>query len=318
MSKVYITDYIGNPNIEKDILESDLSSIADENIEVLLVWHKLITSEYLQKFPKLKGVVRYGVGYDMIDLDALKEKGIILCNTPDYGTDEVSDTAIGMLMTLTRGIFRYDYLSRDYEDGSWQENTIESLRRSNQLVLGVIGAGRIGGSLLRKAKAIGFNLIFFDPYKDRGYEKMLGVGRVDSLNELLEKSDIVSINTPLTDETRGMVNTAFISKMKSGSVLINTARGEILENLDNFIEPLKSGKIAGLALDVLPEEPPNRFGLIASWRSREKWLDGKVIINPHTSYYTNESFKEMRIKASENAKRIIENKAPFNIITVND
>ena len=172
-----------------------------------------------------------------------------------------------------------------------------------------------GVSVIRKAKAIGFNLVFFDPYRDRGYEKMLGVDRVDTLDELLKISDVVSINTPLTNETRGMVDADFISKMKYGSFLINTARGEILANIDDFLEPIKSGKISGLALDVLPEEPPKNSGLIASWKSREKWLDGKVIINPHTSYYTEDSYAEMRKKASENAKRIIEGEVPFNIIS---
>ena len=314
MSKVYITDYVDNPDVETAVL-GDLLSQNKETAEVILVWHQKIDTDYLNLFPKLRGVVRYGVGYDSIDLEAIEKKGIVFCNTPDYGTDEVSDTAIGMIMSITRGISRYDYLCRSYKDNSWQENTITKLKRSNQLVLGVIGAGRIGGSILRKAKAIGFNPIFFDPYRDRGYEKMLGVDRVDSLNELIEMADVVSINTPLTDETRGMVNVDFISKMKYGSALINTARGEILENIDNFVEPLKSGEIAGLALDVLPEEPPKNSGLIASWRSREDWLDGKLIINPHTSYYTQESFKEMRMKASENVKRIIEGKTPFNIIT---
>lgn len=311
---VYITDYIKNPDIERSIL-GDLLSMNKETAEVMLVWHQKIDLDYLNLFPNLKGVVRYGVGYDAIDLEAIENKNLVFCNTPDYGTEEVSDTAIGMIMNITRGISRYDNFCRDYKDGSWQENTITNLRRSNQLVLGVIGAGRIGGSILRKAKALGFNPIFFDPYRDRGYEKLLDVDRVDSLNELLELADVVSINTPLTDKTRGMVNDDFISKMKYGAALVNTARGEIIENIDNFIEPLKSGEITGLALDVLPEEPPKSLGLISSWKSREEWLDGKLIINPHTSYYTMDSFKEMRVKASKNVKRILEGKMPFNIIT---
>jgi len=316
MSKVYITDYIENPSIEIDILKGYFSHNSHAGIEVLLVWHKLITAEYLHQFPNLKGVVRYGVGYDMIDLNAIKEKDIFFCNTPDYGIDEVSDTAIGMIMSITRGISRYDYLSRCYDDGSWQENTIKGLRRSNQMVLGIVGAGRIGGSIARKAKAIGFNVIFFDPYKDSGYEKMLGVKRSNTIDELLKMSDVVSINTPLTSETKGMVNVDFIEKMKFGASLINTSRGEILSNINDFIDPLKSGKVSGLALDVLSDEPPSDSELIKSWRLREKWLDGKLIINPHTSYYTEDSYSEMRRKASENAKRIIQDKVPMNIITL--
>jgi D-3-phosphoglycerate dehydrogenase len=310
---VYITDYVLNPDIEEVILPG-LINQCKETAEVLLVWHQKIDSNYLDQFPKLKGIVRYGVGFDTIDLDAVNSRGVIFCNTPDYGTDEVSDTAIGMLMCLTRGIARYDSYCRAYKDDTWQENTITGLRRSDQLTVGVIGAGRIGGSIIRKAKVIGFDVLFFDPYKDRGYEKMLDVGRLDTLNELIETSDIISINTPLTDETRGLVDKSFISKMKHGSSLINTARGEIIVDVDDFIEPIKSGKISGLALDVLPKEPPENKGLISAWKNRERWLDGRVIINPHTSYYTQESYKEMRRKAALNAKRIIKGDKPFNII----
>lgn len=314
MSKVYITDYIKDPYIEKEILGSNLSTSSNKNIEVLLVWHERIDSDYIDQFPNLKGVVRYGVGFDTIDLDAVKSRNLIFCNTPDYGTDEVSDTAIGMIMNITRGIVRYDYFCRGYKDNSWQENTIAGLKRSNQLAIGIVGAGRIGGSIARKAKAIGFNVMFFDPYRDRGYEKMLGVNRVDSLDKLLELADVVSINTPLTDETRNMVDVDFISKMKQGSSLINTARGEIIANVDDFIKPLKSGKLVCLGLDVLPQEPPKNTGLVASWKAREEWLDGRVIINPHTSYYSQESYAEMRKKAAMNVKRIIDGDTPFNII----
>jgi D-3-phosphoglycerate dehydrogenase len=304
---------VSNPDLEESILPG-LITQCKETAEVLLVWHQKIDSNYLSYFPKLKGIVRYGVGFDAIDFDAVNSLGIVFCNTPDYGTDEVSDTTIGMLMCLTRGIVRYDSYCRTYKDGSWQENTIAGLRRSDQLIVGVIGAGRIGGSVIRKAKAIGFNVLFFDPYKDRGYEKMLGVGRVDSLDELIKTSDVISINTPLTNETRGLVNKSFISKMKCGSSLINTARGEIIADIDDFIAPIKSKNISGLALDVLPKEPPEDKGLFNAWKNRERWLDGKVIINPHTSYYTNDSYAEMRKKAALNAKRIIDNKEPFNII----
>ncbi|MDC0206565.1 lactate dehydrogenase [Nitrospinae bacterium] len=310
---VYITDYITNPDIETEVLGNIISK-SKETAEVILVWHQVINASYLSHFHNLKGIVRYGVGFDLVELSAVRDRGLIFCNTPDYGTDEVSDTVIGMLMAITRGIARYDYLCRNYSDNSWQENTLTGIRRTNQLMLGIIGAGRIGGSVLRKAKAIGFKASFYDPYKDRGYEKMLGVGRVDTLDELLTTSDIISINAPLTKETECLVDQEFIKKMKPGAALINTARGEIISDLDDFIDPLRSGKISGIALDVLPKEPPGNNRLIAAWKKREDWLEGKVIINPHTSFYSQESYEEMRRKASLNAKRIINGKKPYNII----
>ncbi len=311
---VYITDYVSDPYIEVEILPG-LISQCKETAEVLLVWHKKIDSKYLSQFPNLKGVVRYGVGFDEIDLNAINDRGLIFCNTPDYGTDEVSDTAIAMIMNIVRGVSRYDHQCRDYADETWQNNTLVDLRRTNALILGVIGAGRIGGSIIRKAKAIGFKTIFYDPYRERGYEKMLATKRVDSLLKLLKYSDVVSINTPLTKKTKSMVTTDFIKNMKNGSALINTARGEIITDLDIFVEPIKSGKLIGVGLNVLPEEPPKNCELIRAWKRRDEWVSGKVIINPHTSYYSQDSYVEMRKKAAMNAKRIIKGDIPFNIIT---
>ena len=118
----------------------------------------------------------------------------------------------------------------------------------------------------------------------------------------------------MTKETECLVDQEFIKKMKPGAALINTARGEIISDIDDFIDPLKSGKVSGIALDVLPKEPPENNGLIAAWKTRERWLEGKVIINPHTAFYSQESYDEMRRKAALNAKRIINGEKPHNII----
>ncbi|MDY0364632.1 MAG: NAD(P)-dependent oxidoreductase [Arcobacteraceae bacterium] len=313
MSKVYITDYIDNPYIEKDVLGSNLSNDLHKNIEVLLVWHEHITKEYIDKLPKLKGIVRYGVGFDAIDLEYAKSKNIYVCNTPDYGTEEVSDTAIAMIMNIARGISRYDYQCRAYRD-NWQENTIKTIKRNSDYKLGIIGAGRIGGSVIQKANALRFQTYFFDPYVARGHEKMLGAKRVESLKELLNECDIVSINCPLSKETFGMINEDFISNMKNGASLVNTARGRIIKDIDLFYEPLKTGKLSNVALDVIPNEPPKDSMLINAWRNKEEWLDGRFILNPHTAYYSDKAYFEMRQKAALNAKRILDGLQPFNII----
>lgn len=316
MSKVFITDYIEDFSIETGILGRDVSAKVDKDIEVLLVWHQQINEDYLSNFPNLKGVVRYGVGYDNIDLGAIKKRQLIFCNTPDYGTDEVSDTALGMILSLTRGINSYNIHSRNFFD-NWQENTIPGLRRSSELTIGIIGAGRIGTSLMRKANSIGFNISFFDPYKPSGYEKAISVSRYYSLEELVANSDIISIHTPLTDETFGMVNADFINLMKEGAFIVNTARGEIIESLDLIYYAILNRKISGVGLDVLPSEPPKSSLLIDSWRESNTEISSRVIINPHTSYFSEESYREMRVKAAENSKRIIEGIRPFNIIVNN-
>ena len=313
MSKVFITDYIDNPILEKEVLGGEVTTEFNDEAEVLLVWHQKIDKKFLDNFPKLVGVVRYGVGFDNIDLEEIKRRGLVFCNTPDYGTDEVSDTALGMILNLTRGVMSYDSFSRNYFD-SWQENTITNIRRSCSLKLGVIGAGRIGTALIRKAREISFDISFYDPYKDSGYEKAIGVRRHSSLKNLLNDSDVISIHTPLTNETQEMVNSDFFAEMKKGSFLINTARGEIVASLDNVYDALLDGTLEGVGLDVLPEEPPKESKLIDAWRVRDTKISHKILINPHTSYYSQESYKEMRIKAASNAKRIIDGLNPINII----
>jgi C-terminal binding protein len=312
-NSVYITDYVSNPDLEREVLREALSSDPHEGIEVLIVWHDTINEEYLSRFPNLKAVVRYGVGHDNLDLAALKARGIYACNTPDYGVDEVSDTAIAMIMAISRGIVRYDSLSRGYRS-NWQENTDKSIKRGTEQVVGVVGAGRIGGSVLFKARAMGFKTVFYDPYKPSGHEKTFGASRTDCMEELLGQSDIVSVHCPLSAETKGMIDRKFVDCMKDGASLVNTARGKLVEDLEVFHEPLKSEKLSCVYLDVLPDEPPGEGALINAWRKRESWVDGRFLINPHSAYYSGLAYTEMRQKAAANAKRVIQGLKPVNIV----
>lgn len=313
-SKVFITDYISDPSIESQILGEALATDPSDAVEVLLVWHENINSSYTSRFPNLKGVVRYGVGYDSLDLEHLSLRGVYACNTPDYGVDEVSDTAMAMILNVSRGLSRYDHLCRDYIT-NWQENTLPAIKRTSETVLGVIGAGRIGGSVLIKARAMGYQTVFFDPYKPSGHEKMLGAKRTETLAELLAVADIVSVHVPLSGATKGMLNAEFLSAMKPGASIVNTARGALLDQLDSLYEPLKSGRLDCACLDVLPEEPPPTSGkLIEAWRQRADWLDGRLVINPHTAYFSGAAYHEMRAKAAENALRILKGRKPLNIV----
>tara|TARA_B100000787_G_C16198973_1_gene303233 strand:- start:7942 stop:8898 length:957 start_codon:yes stop_codon:yes gene_type:complete len=315
MSKVYITDYIESPDIEFDVLGNYLSNNLSREIEYIIVWHQKVDKYFIDNLPNLKGIVRYGVGYDQIDVDYCRKRNIVVCNTPDYGTDEVSDTALAMIMNITRGISRYNYFSRSYFD-TWQENTIKSIKRNKDVKLGVIGAGRIGGSLILKANALRFQTFFYDPYVARGYEKMLNSIRLESIKEMLKECDIISINCPLTSETEGLVNDEFISNMKDGASIVNTARGGIISNVDVFYKALKEDKLSNVSLDVLPEEPPKKSILLDAWRDNENWLDGRFIINPHTAYYSDKSFYEMRFKAATNVLRMIKGKSPYNRVDI--
>jgi lactate dehydrogenase-like 2-hydroxyacid dehydrogenase len=316
MPSVYITDFVQNPDVELAILGDALVAELSDDVAVLLVWHERIDDTYVERLPALRGVVRYGVGYDTLDLACLHRRGIVACNTPDYGTEEVADTALAMILNIARGVSRYDVLCRQLRGSSWQENTLPSVRRTSDVSLGVIGAGRIGGSVILRANALRFRTSFYDPYKERGYEKLLGARRVASLEELLAESDIVSMHAPLSAETTGMVDERFLSAMKPGASLVNTARGAIVKDLEIFHEPLRSGRLNCVALDVLPHEPPLQTPLLSAWKAREEWLDGRLVINPHTAFYSSAAFRDMREKAAFNALRILCGQEPYNVLAV--
>ena len=328
--KVYVTDYIKKTDVEKKILGNYLSKIKNKKIEILLVWHQKIDKNYLSQFPNLKAVIRYGVGYDMIDLLELKKRKIALCNVPDYGIDEVSDTALAMILSISRGINEYDNTCRNYlknltnhfkennitkSDNNWQHLTNARIKRLSHSYVGIIGCGRIGSSLARKLKLLNYNVGFYDPYLKSGYEKILNIDRYENLDNLLNKSDIISIHVPLNDETKGIINRKFLKKLNKNTSIVNTSRGGILLNLDVIHDFLKNNKNSNVALDVLPSEPPSKkHKLIRDWINNEKWLNRRLIINSHTSYFSQQSFLEMRTKASLIALNIIKRKIYKNRI----
>ncbi len=316
--KIGITDYISAPfDIEQRVLGSNYELIpldlfaefpATEilnDLDGLLIWHYPIEEQLLNALTNCQILVRYGVGYDNVDLQAVKRHGMRFSNTPDYGTDEVADTTCAMILAKTRRIAEYNIRSRGYLD-TWQENTLADIQRSSALTVGVIGAGRIGSSVILRLKAFNYNLVFFDPYQPSGYEKMLGCSRVDTLEALCQTADIVTLHCPLTTETRGMVNTDFLSNMKAGAILINTARGPLIENIDQVLTEVESDRLYGVGLDVLPEEPPLNSKYISQWRSDTGYLNGRVTINPHSAYYSSQAWNEMRSKSAETIKLWLE------------
>ena len=187
----WITDYITKPSVEEKILGKALSKEKSTEAKVLLVWHQKVNEEYLDQFPKLIGIVRYGVGYDNIDLKAIKKRNIFFCNNPDYGVDEVSDTTVAMIMNLVRGIHSYNSIAKGLKE-EWQQQTLKTIKRTSNYSVGVIGAGRIGSSVLLKLNSLKFKTGFYDPYVYSGYEKILNAKRFSNLNTLLKNSDIVS------------------------------------------------------------------------------------------------------------------------------
>ena len=310
IGKVYVTDYVVNKNIEKKILGRNYTDKLTKNIEVLLVWNQIIDETYLKKFPNLKAIVRYGVGFDKIDKQAAMKKKLLVCNTPDYASDEVSDTALGYLLMITRGIYKYNNDAKK-NFNQWKFNTtISEIKRSSHLTVGVIGAGRIGSKFIKKSYLSGFKTLYYDPFllKNCKYGT-----KYSNLYKMISKSDIISVHAPLTKKTSGMINNKFINKMKKGSSIINASRGKIIKNLEIIYKALKNNKLFSVALDVLPYEPPKKDKLIKAWLNNDN-IASRIIINPHVSFYSVQSYEECRIKASNNAKQILLGKKPKNII----
>ena len=312
---VSVTDHIKDFEIEKNILGDYFNSNLSTKTTIILVWHKEINEAFLKKYPSVRAVVRYGVGYDNIDLEFCKKNKIIVANTPDYGVDEVSDTAIAMILYLTRKIGTLENLALEDSNYWIGKNLNLKMKRLNTLSLGIIGLGRIGGSIAKKFSQFTKNIGFYDPYLPNGYEKIFGIDRYNDLSKLLQISDIVSVNTPLNKDTRGLINENFLNQMKKGSYLINLSRGPIVQDKNIILKKLLNYELEGYGTDVWIKEPPiENDQLYSKWKEKEKNLIGRIIVNPHTSYFSEESIYESRSKACKTCLDIINGVAINNRI----
>jgi phosphoglycerate dehydrogenase-like enzyme len=272
-----------------------------ERADAIVTARMPIDSTIIPHLKRARIVVRHGVGFDVLDLEALGKAGIPACNVPDYGTTEVADSAIAMMLAFTRGTANMDAALRRDLQGNWSQTQNTTARRLRTMRFGVIGFGRIGTAAALRARAFGMEVAFYDPYLPNGSELPFGFTRARTLEELLGMSDVVTVHTPLTKETRGMINTRAVAAMKKGAIVINTARGEICDTAA-LLEGLRSDKLACVGLDVLPKEPASTDDpWVAAWQANEPWIHGRVLLNPHSGYYSPDSFVDLRRKAMETA-----------------
>ena len=322
---ILIPDVLREPvDIEAEIFGTDANIIVGEakshegitdevwsNCDAILAFDQIIyDKDLISKLVNCKVIVRVGVGYDNVDLLAAKNKDILVCNVPDYGTEEVADHTMGMLLSLLRGL--PEYTRRVQQRNYSRENHMPA--RLREKIMGIIGLGRIGTATALRAKAFGMKIIFYDPYKDDGYDKSLGIDRVDTLHDLARLSDIVSIHAPLTNETENMIDDSFFKNVKVGSILINTARGPIID-LSALRNAMKKRKIKGACLDVLPIEPSDDSQqLIVDYENDEEWLKGRLVVTPHIAFYSPQAYEEMRKKAAQEALRVLNGEKARNCV----
>ncbi|MCB1228536.1 MAG: hypothetical protein KDK99_22215, partial [Verrucomicrobiales bacterium] len=181
-------------------------------------------------------------------------------------------------------------------------------------VFGIVGCGRIGTAAALRAKAFGFDVVFYDPYLPDGVEKALGIRRARSLGELLQQCFILSLHCPLTDETRGMIGAAEIAQMPTGSILVNTARGGILDTAA-AIDALATGHLAGAGIDVLEKEPPPEDSpVITAWKNPNHPAHDRLLLNPHSAFHCEEGAEEFRTKGAQEVLRALRGEALRNVV----
>src|SRR5262249_41315088 len=273
--------------------------------DAIMLFHDLsILSELsFARAPKCRCVVRAGVGYNNVDVEAAARHGVIVCNVPDYGTEEVADHAIMFLLALAR---RLVISHEAIRGGTWDYRTALGTPRLRGKTFGVVGCGRIGTAAALRAKALGLEVVFFDPYLRQGMDKALGIRRVYDLDELLEQSHFVSLHCYLDATNHHLINERTIARMRQGSILINTARGPLVDE-HALLEALDSGRIAAAGLDVAQRQP------LDNDRLRQH---PRVLLTPHTAFYSVEGYAELRTKGAEEVRRILLGEAPRNPVNV--
>lgn len=309
--RVLITDFLIETSVEAPVLagtarvevagargEDDLADqVADADVMILYHEVPMMTDATFARAARCVGVVRAGVGYNNVDVDAASARGIVVCNVPDYGTEEVADHAILMLLAIVR---RLVPAHESIRAGGWDYAVTTGSPRLRGKTLGLVGCGRIGTATALRAKAFGLDVVFHDPYVAPGHEKAIGVRRVDRLDDLLEQSHFVSLHCYLDPGTYHLIDAAALSRMRPGSVLINTARGPVVDQ-ESLLHALDTGHLLGAGLDVVEREPLDDDRLRAHPR---------VIFTPHSAFYSQEGFVELRRKAAEEARRLVLGEPP--------
>ena len=275
-------------------------------VDGLMTLRMWVPAEQIARFPKLKAVVRMGVGYDRVDRAACAARGILVANVPDYGTQEVAEFAVLLALSLRRGLILYHETQRGPDPAPWAVLRSPLVRRQEVQTFGILGLGRIGSAAALRAKAFGYRVVFYDPVQPNGWDRALGIERAGSLDELLSRSDVLSIHCPLTRTTRGMIGERELRLLPPNAVVVNTARGPILD-IDALERCLRDGHIAGAGLDVIPEEPPVAPipSLLRAYRDREPWLVGRLVITPHIAFHSPEAWDDIRLKGVETMRDIL-------------
>lgn len=289
--------------VRRFLCESDADFTEElASARALIVWHNTpIGAAGIARLRNCRALIRNGVGFDSVDIAAARRHGITVCNVPDYGTEEVADHAIALALALCRQLFPLDEEAKRL---GWVIRVEPRLRRLRHLTFGIVGLGRIGTATALRAKALGFQVVFHDPYLPNGADKAVGVARVRTLDELLARSDVLSLHCPLNAETRHLIAEREISRLKRGAFVVNTARGAVIKK-EAILGALRDGHLAGAGLDVVEDEP---------LRTAEEAATPNLIVTCHAAFCSVESKREMRSTSARIALAAVRGEDLENVV----
>ncbi len=299
---IKILEEIGDVEIATGLSKEELlEKIRDVDVLVVRSGTK-VTRDVIEKAEKLKVIGRAGVGVDNIDVDAATEKGIIVVNAPDASSISVAELTMGLMLAAARNI---PQATASLKRGEWDRKRFKGIELYGK-TLGVIGLGRIGQQVVKRAKAFGMNIIGYDPYIPKEVAERLGVELVDDINELCRRSDVITLHVPLTPKTKHIIGKEQIALMKKNAIIVNCARGGLIDEKALY-EALKNKKIRAAALDVFEEEPPKNNPLLT--------LDN-VIGTPHQGASTEEAQKAAGTIVAEQIKKVLRGELAENVVNM--
>jgi len=285
-----------NPG-EKPLTEDELIPLLD-GCEGFIAGLDFITRKVIENAPELKVISRYGTGIDRVDLKAAKEKDVVVCNTPKVNAEAVADLAFALLLGVARKI---PMLDRKTREGEWIRPVGFELYKKT---FGIIGLGAIGKASAKRATGFSMKILAYDPVINREYTEANGIIST-SFDEVIKEADFISLHLPYTDKNRNIIGAEEMKKMKKGAVIINTARGGLIDE-DAVYELLKSGHLGGLGIDAFEMEPPGPSPLFT--------LDN-VVVTPHTGAYTAEAISAMANLSVTNLIEVLSGKECPNVVT---
>lgn len=288
----FIISYLKNPDEVIEIVR---------DADVLLFTDVGMNADFIDKLEKCKLIIRYGIGYDNIDIKRAAERGIIVCNAPNYGAIDVAEHAISLMLSCTK---RLTYMSDCIREGNWSTGTMGSSRRIYKKTVGFVGFGKIARCVCERTNAFGTKALVYDPYVNEETLKSYNAISVD-LDTLLKESDYVTLHLPLSDKTRHMFGAKEFEKMKDTAYLINTGRGGLVKESE-LVDALEKGIIAGAGLDVFEDESGGIDKRMLSMKN--------VALTPHVAWNTFEGMEALHKEVTDNVIRFLNGEAVESIV----